>query len=136
MFREDLYYRLNVLHLHLPPLRERETDIRFLINHFLRFFAERTGNSVKAFSDMALRLLMAYAFPGNIRELRNVVEYCVNICQNQQIEAADLPKYLFAPNRTRHATPNTGAISPCTGIPASSATTDERSRLAERSKKK
>ena len=100
LFREDLYYRLNVLHLHLPPLRERETDIRFLINHFLRLFAERTGSSVKTFSDEALRLLMDYAFPGNIRELRNVVEYCMNICQSQQIEIGDLPKHLLAQPRS------------------------------------
>jgi len=95
LFREDLYYRLNVLHLHLPPLRERETDTRFLVNHFLRTMAERTGSSVKSFGDEALRLLMDYAFPGNIRELRNIVEYCVNICQSRQIEVDDLPKYLF-----------------------------------------
>jgi PAS domain S-box-containing protein len=93
-FREDLYYRLNVLHLHLPPLRERETDTRFLLNHFLRLFAERTGNSAKTFSDESLALLMDYAFPGNIRELRNIVEYCVNISQSQKIEIEQLPKYL------------------------------------------
>uniref|UniRef100_UPI0027B8D000 sigma 54-interacting transcriptional regulator n=1 Tax=Desulfobulbus sp. TaxID=895 RepID=UPI0027B8D000 len=95
-FREDLYYRLNVLHLHLPPLRERETDTRFLLNHFLRLFAERTGNSAKTFSDESLALLMDYAFPGNIRELRNIVEYCVNICQSRRIEVEHLPKYLFS----------------------------------------
>jgi len=95
-FREDLYYRLNVLHLHLPPLRERETDTRFLLNHFLRFFAERTGSSAKNFNDEALRRLMAYPFPGNIRELRNIVEYCVNICQNREIDIEHLPKYLFS----------------------------------------
>jgi len=95
-FREDLYYRLNVLHLHLPPLRERETDTRFLLNHFLRTFAERTGNSVKTFSDEALKLLMGYAFPGNIRELRNIVEYGVNICQARQIDVDHLPKYLLS----------------------------------------
>ena len=95
-FREDLYYRLNVLHLHLPPLREREADARFLLNHFLRLFADRTGNSVKTFSDEALQLLLAYPFPGNIRELRNIVEYCINICQSRRIEPGDLPKYLFA----------------------------------------
>lgn len=100
LFREDLFYRLNVLQLHLPPLRERESDIRFLINHFLRFFAERTGGSVKTFSDEALRLLMDYAFPGNIRELRNVVEYCTNICQHQQIGVDDLPKQLLAHTRS------------------------------------
>ncbi|MGE4558997.1 MAG: sigma-54 interaction domain-containing protein [Desulfobulbus sp.] len=95
-FREDLYYRLNVLHLHLPPLRERETDTRFLLNHFLRLFAERTGSTLKNFSDDALKLLMDYSYPGNIRELRNIVEYCVNICQNRRIEVEHLPKYLFA----------------------------------------
>ncbi len=95
-FREDLYYRLNVLHLHLPPLRERETDTRFLLNHFLRIFAERTGSSAKNFNDEALGRLMAYSFPGNIRELRNIVEYCVNICQNREIDVEHLPKYLFS----------------------------------------
>lgn len=95
-FREDLYYRLNVLHLHLPPLRERETDTRFLLNHFLRVFAERTGSSSKTFGDEALILLMNYAFPGNIRELRNIVEYGVNICPNRQIDVDHLPKYLFS----------------------------------------
>jgi PAS domain S-box-containing protein len=95
-FREDLYYRLNVLHLHLPPLRERETDTRFLLNHFLRLFAERTGSNIKSFSEEALKLLMDYSYPGNIRELRNIVEYCVNICQNRRVEVEYLPKYLFA----------------------------------------
>ena len=95
-FREDLFYRLNVLHLHLPPLRERETDSRFLINHFLRFFADRTGSGTKTFSADAMAHLLAYPFPGNIRELRNIVEYCVNICQGRQIEPEHLPKYLFA----------------------------------------
>jgi len=95
-FREDLYYRLNVLHLHLPPLRERETDTRFLLNHFLRIFAERTGSSAKTFTNEALGQLMAYPFPGNIRELRNIVEYCVNICQNREIDVDHLPKYLFS----------------------------------------
>ena len=94
-FREDLYYRLNVLHLHLPPLRERETDTRFLLNHFLRLFAERTGNNIKSLSDETLALLMDYSYPGNIRELRNIIEYCVNICQSRRIEVEHLPKYLF-----------------------------------------
>ena len=95
-FREDLYYRLNVLQLHLPPLRERETDTRFLLNHFLRYFAEKAGENAKVFSSEAVTRLMAYPFPGNIRELRNIVEYCANICQSRQIESAHLPKYLFA----------------------------------------
>ena len=99
-FREDLYYRLNVLQLHLPPLRERETDTRFLLNHFLRYFAEKAGENAKVFSSEAVTRLMAYPFPGNIRELRNIVEYCANICQSRQIESAHLPKYLFAKSVT------------------------------------
>jgi PAS domain S-box-containing protein len=95
-FREDLYYRLNVLHLPLPPLRARETAPRFLLTQFLRLFAERTGTGAKSFSEEALQLLMDYRYPGNIRELRNIVEYCVNICQSQRIEVEHLPKYLFA----------------------------------------
>ncbi|MGD9949571.1 MAG: sigma-54 interaction domain-containing protein [Desulfobulbus sp.] len=109
-FREDLYYRLNVLHLHLPPLRERETDTRFLLNHFLRLFGERTGNSVKSLSDEALKLLTDYSYPGNIRELRNIIEYCVNICQNRRIEVEHLPKYLFARKPEPQPTPRPAPI--------------------------
>jgi transcriptional regulator with PAS, ATPase and Fis domain len=93
-FREDLYYRLNVLNLHLPPLRERESDIQFLLNYFLRFLGDKTGSRVKTFSEEALSLLLAYPFPGNIRELRNIVEYCVNICPDALVVVDQLPQYL------------------------------------------
>jgi DNA-binding NtrC family response regulator len=96
LFREDLFYRLNVLHLHLPPLRERESDTRFLVNHFLRTFAGRTGTEARTFSPAALERIMAYPFPGNIRELRNVVEYCVNICPEGEIGVEHLPPPLLA----------------------------------------
>jgi DNA-binding NtrC family response regulator len=96
LFREDLFYRLNVLHLHLPPLRERESDTRFLVNHFLRTFAGRTGTEARTFSHAALERIMAYPFPGNIRELRNVVEYCVNICPEGEIGVEHLPPPLLA----------------------------------------
>ena len=119
LFREDLLYRLNVLHLHLPPLRERDSDTRFLLNHFLRLFAERSGSAVKNFNNEALGLLMHYRFPGNIRELRNIVEYCVNICQNQCIGVDDLPKYLFAPVKT--VKPAAASSSAPTVLPAASA---------------
>ena len=96
LFREDLFYRLNVLHLHLPPLRERESDTRFLVNHFLRTFAGRTGTEARTFTPAALERIMAYPFPGNIRELRNVVEYCVNICPAGEIGVEHLPPPLLA----------------------------------------
>ena len=96
LFREDLFYRLNVLHLHLPPLLERESDTRFLVNHFLRTFAGRTGTEARTFTPAALERIMAYPFPGNIRELRNVVEYCVNICPAGEIGVEHLPPPLLA----------------------------------------
>ncbi len=94
-FREDLFYRLNVLHIHLPPLREREGDIRFLLDYFLQDYATRLGKEIQTFSESALRHLLAYHYPGNIRELRNIVEYCANVCRKSTIGRDDLPSYLF-----------------------------------------
>jgi PAS domain S-box-containing protein len=89
-FREDLYYRLNVLRLHLPPLRERDEDYRLLLDHFLRGFAGNLGKELDGFSNECLRMLSVYRFPGNVRELRNIVEYAANICPGGEI----LPKHL------------------------------------------
>ena len=111
-FREDLYYRLNVLHLHLPALRERENDTRFLINHFLRLFAERIGKEPKTVSEHALQILLEYPYPGNIRELRNIVEYCVNICPGEHIEEEHLPKFLTAQSQRSGAAPMSKAEAP------------------------
>ncbi len=76
-FREELYYRLNVIEIHLPPLRERKEDILPLAHHFLKMFAQETGKAVYAFSRDAEELLLAHAWPGNVRELKNVVHRCV-----------------------------------------------------------
>jgi PAS domain S-box-containing protein len=89
-FREDLYYRLNVLRLHLPPLREREDDQRLLLDHFLRGFAANLGKKIEGFSSACLETLSYYRFPGNVRELRNIVEYAANLCPGGEI----LPKHL------------------------------------------
>ena len=94
-FREDLFYRLNVLHIHLPPLREREGDIRFLLDYFLQDYAARLSKEIQTFSESALHHLLQYPYPGNIRELRNIVEYCANVCRKQDICKEDLPRYLF-----------------------------------------
>ncbi|MDX2434599.1 MAG: sigma 54-interacting transcriptional regulator [Desulfobacterales bacterium] len=96
-FREDLFYRLNVLRLHLPSLREREGDIRLLLDHFLQEFNSNLHKKIKEFSGKALKTLMAYSYPGNVRELRNIVEYSVNICQEKKIKLKCLPKYLLSP---------------------------------------
>lgn len=96
-FREDLYYRLNVLHLHMPPLRERDGDVRLLLDYFLRHFSEALGKNFQGFSRKAIKLLTHYSYPGNVRELRNIVEYAVNICQQAQIDVEDLPQFVVKP---------------------------------------
>jgi transcriptional regulator with PAS, ATPase and Fis domain len=97
LFREDLFYRLNVLHLHIPPLRERDEDIRLLLDHFLRQFSEKLGRNVTAFTAEATEILHNYPYPGNVRELRNIAEYSANICQGNMVEIRDLPQYMFRP---------------------------------------
>ena len=96
-FREDLFYRLNVLRMHLPALREREGDIRLLLDYFLRDFNSNLHKKIKGFSKKAIDTLTAYSYPGNVRELRNIVEYSVNICQEKKIHQKCLPKYLLSP---------------------------------------
>lgn len=86
-FREDLYYRLNVIHIDVPPLRKRIEDIPLLISHFLRKAAGRDGVSGRVFSPAAQQLLLSYRWPGNVRELVNVIERCVAVCPAAVIPA-------------------------------------------------
>ena len=90
-FREDLYYRLNVVHLHLPPLREREEDVPLLVEHFIRTFNERLKKHVQGVTAEAMDKLLDYPWRGNIRELENVVERCLLFCEDEQIGVGDLP---------------------------------------------
>lgn len=90
-FREDLFFRLNVLHAHMPPLRERGDDVLLLIDHFVRIFSGRLGKSINSFTKETVEILMHYHYPGNVRELRNIVEYAANICQGDKITPEDLP---------------------------------------------
>ena len=94
-FREDLFYRLHVLHVHLPPLRERDGDLHYLIDHFLHTFSEKLGKAVQKISKNAYNILSSYDYPGNIRELRNVMEYAVNLCHTRNITENHLPPYLL-----------------------------------------
>ena len=90
-FREDLYYRLNVIHIHVPPLRERREDIPLLLEHFIDQFSARHGRPVRVADPEALRVLLAYGWQGNVRELENVIERAVLLCDGQEIHARDLP---------------------------------------------
>jgi transcriptional regulator with PAS, ATPase and Fis domain len=91
-FREDLYYRLNVIQIHLPPLRGRAEDILPLADHFLARAAERSGKVVKGWREGAKKVLLAYHWPGNVRELENVVERAVALAETDLIGPDDLPR--------------------------------------------
>jgi len=90
-FREDLYYRLNVITMTVPPLRERSEDIRVLAQHFLRVYAAKNNRRLEGFTDDAIRRLEAYAWPGNVRELENVIERGVVLTQGTLMDMTDLP---------------------------------------------
>jgi len=90
-FREDLFFRLNVLPLRLPPLRERPEDIPLLAEHFLRRFAAETGRPLRWIAPVALDCLMAYRWPGNVRELEHAIEHAVLLSQGEALEVRDLP---------------------------------------------
>lgn len=100
MFREDLLYRLNVVRVQLPPLRERGGDVHLLMDHFLKHFSSRFSKKIEGYSEQARRVLLGYAYPGNVRELRNIVEYAVNICREGGIRAEHLPDYLLQGSET------------------------------------
>jgi two-component system response regulator HydG len=90
-FREDLYYRLNVIPIRIPPLRDRPDDIAPLAYHFLKRFAERMGKRVEAFSTAAIDALTRFPWPGNVRQLENVVERAVVLARLKTIDVGDLP---------------------------------------------
>ncbi len=91
VFREDLYYRLNVLKVVLPPLADRREDIPLLVDHFIRKFSVQQGKQIAGISEEALGVLMGHHFPGNVRELQNVIEHAVVLCRGERIEIECLP---------------------------------------------
>jgi two-component system response regulator HydG len=90
-FREDLYYRLNVVHIDMPPLRVRGGDVLVLANHFLRRFAEENRKRIDGFSDEARTKILSHRWPGNVRELENAIERAVVLCEGNRIAEQDLP---------------------------------------------
>ena len=93
-FREDLYYRLNVFPIYLPPLRERRSDILLLANHFLERYASQNGKDVRRISTPAIDMLMSYHWPGNVRELENCIERAVVLTTDAVIHGHHLPPTL------------------------------------------
>jgi DNA-binding NtrC family response regulator len=114
-FREDLFYRLNVVPVHLPPLRERRGDIPLLVEHFIARFNERLKKQVSGIEPEALARLVTHPWPGNIRELENVLERTILFCEGPTIRAADLPPELRAEAHAAASPPTAGA--PAIGVP-------------------
>jgi two-component system, NtrC family, response regulator AtoC len=118
-FREDLLFRLNVVRMRLPALRERGDDVRLLLEHFLQTYAAKLNKPIKGYTARALRLLLDYPYPGNVRELKNIVEYSLTICQDEHIHTAHLPAYLLDPRTTRDAESQEPALcTPGSGLDA------------------
>jgi len=97
LFREDLFYRLNVVKIHLPPLRERMEDVPILIDHFIKQYSAQQGKDIVGISSGALNLLMRYNYPGNIRELENIIEYAFILCEGGFIQPEHLPEPFAVP---------------------------------------
>ncbi len=93
-FRQDLYYRINVVKLELPPLRNRKEDIPLLAQHFIRKFNRLGGKEIKGLSPEVLPILMSHDFPGNVRELENIIEYATVVCKESLITVEHLPDYI------------------------------------------
>ncbi len=110
-FREDLYYRLNVLPIHLPPLRERIEDIPDLVEEFMARATRRLGKPVRHITPEALRRLMRYHWPGNIRELENTVERACVFCEGDTIDVGDLPEHLSDGSEVVRRTLESGDLS-------------------------
>jgi DNA-binding NtrC family response regulator len=105
-FREDLYYRLNVVTIVLPPLRERRQDLPALMDHFLRFFAQKNGKTVRGFTREARQALLQYDYPGNVRELENLIERAVVLTRDDVIGRSDLPLTLEEPETVGEREPH------------------------------
>ncbi len=105
-FREDLYYRLNVVTIHLPALRNRREDIGPLVTEFIRKYAELNGKSVHSISHEAMDALTRYAFPGNVRELENIIQRAVVLTRDDAITMRDLPANITAPMHARSEAPH------------------------------
>jgi DNA-binding NtrC family response regulator len=110
MFRSDLYYRLNVLSMYLPPLRERPDDIPLLVRQFVKEFAARHDRPFQGISAEAMQILTSYAWPGNVRELRNLVESMVVLAPGREITADDIPREIREGGSSRYLPVHVGPV--------------------------
>ena len=94
LFREDLFYRLNVVRIDLPPLKDRRDDLPLMIRHFVRKLCAANGWPLPVISQKAMQVLLNYAYPGNVRELENILEHALIICRKGPIETDHLPEYV------------------------------------------
>ena len=101
-FREDLYYRLNVIPITIPPLRERKEDIPILMEYFMKTLSQKLNRSPKRLSQKAFNMLLDYDWPGNVRELQNVVQYFVELEVGDMITVKSLPSYLQTDKNTQY----------------------------------
>ena len=108
-FRQDLYYRIHVAKIHLPPLRERKEDIPLLVDHFVLKFGRLAGKEIHGLAPNVLPVLMGHSFPGNIRELENIIEYATVVCRTGIIQLDDLPDPLSHRKKDRSSSPSKGS---------------------------
>jgi DNA-binding NtrC family response regulator len=115
-FRQDLYYRLNVINLRIPPLRERSTDVILLFNHFLKTASRQINKNIKSVAPEILNYLIAYSWPGNVRELQNVVERMLNTATGDYLSTDHLPEEIRNPLSSPVVTIKSEQPSRATGI--------------------
>jgi two-component system, NtrC family, response regulator AtoC len=129
-FREDLFYRLNVVPLHIPPLRERREDVPLLASHFIAKFNDRLKKAITGIAPEAVQRLIAYNWPGNIRELENLMERTILFCEGPEIRVEDLPPELagLAPITADDSQRVTATGGPAAAAPASASSLKEAVR--------
>lgn len=131
-FREDLYYRLNVIRIRIPPLREREEDIPPLIEHFLKKYAKKQGKTIRKTSALAMKVLCSYSYPGNVRELENTIERLVTMERSDQLTAEHIPSRFTEQAANSEAQSRGGPHFPPGGIDLDRATEELERQLIGR----
>src|SRR4051812_13490958 len=140
-FRQDLYYRINVVTIKMPPLRDRSGDVMLLANHFLRTYCEESKREILGFTDPAKAAMQRYAWPGNVRELENAVERAVVLCRKPQIDVDDLPETLHGIAQhsalsTQHSAVPDSELLPDTPMPLALALESPERRIIENALKR